>query len=157
MNQRGSTFTEVLVVSTIIGIISVSAAFSYSGWLKRYKIEKAALELYADIMNARMKAMQTKVEHYVIPGSYSYSIVEDSNGNGRYDSGDKVSESMSRTLEYQLSWNGNGKITLGTRGIMSNLGTLRLKTGENPDLDCIKISMTRIAAGKYENSSCTID
>ncbi len=111
MNNRGVTLIELIVVVGIIGILVVALAFSYQGWQGRYKVEGAIKTLQTDLMNAKAQAM-TRDHTYIVnfPSLTSYSVIEDTNGNGVYDAGvDTIIQTFPKTIEYTMyaySYNG---------------------------------------------------
>lgn len=90
MREQGATLIELSVVLGVVGVLVAATAFSYQGWMGRYKVEKATCELYTDLMRARLLAIQTNRHHFAVLNDYSYSVTEDTNGNGSNDSGDRL-------------------------------------------------------------------
>jgi len=155
MGNRGVSITEVVLALLVSGAIIAGAATSYQGWLKRYKVEKATMDLYADLMKARMLAISRNVDHFAVLNSGSYSLLEDVDGSGRPSNGDITLATYPKTLEYALNRNGSGnKIYFNTRGIMTPERTLWFSTSTDPDYDCLVISFTRIALGRYVDGTC---
>ncbi|MBI5633005.1 MAG: type II secretion system protein [Nitrospirae bacterium] len=157
-NSRGVTLIELLIVVTIIGILSVSLGFAYSGWLGRYKVEKQTKEIYADMMTARMLAMARSREHFVdFTGPTTYSIVEDTNDNSAINIGAGDTILFPKTVEYDNNANGYGiplTFSFNRRGLISPLRTIRISHNTDPDYDCIVVSSTRINMGQMSGGSC---
>ncbi len=82
MKSRGVTLVELIIVISIIGILAVALGFSYVGWQGSYKIESQTKELYADLVNARTRAMTRNCDSFVdFPTNTTYRVsVDDSNG-----------------------------------------------------------------------------
>jgi prepilin-type N-terminal cleavage/methylation domain-containing protein len=156
MKNDGVTLIELLVVVSILSISVVAAGFSYQDWMGRYRIEKATKDLYTDLMNARVLAMQTNRQHFAVLDGFSYSIVEDTNDNEVYDAGDKPLPQFPKSVDYLLDKNGSGnRIDFDKRGLIAQSRTLRFTSScPDPDFDCMKVSRTRIIMGQYKNSEC---
>lgn len=180
----GVTLVELVVVITIIGILAVALGFSFQGWLGGYKIEKQAKEMYVDLMNARVKAMQRNRTHFIAIAAANYSAYEDTNpppdGDGNLQiASDTLLPAFPKTLTgYILNWTGSGTtITFDTRGLASPNGSLWLDTDpampsccyDNscsvadrykciyPDYNCIVLFSTRINIGKWNATTSDCD
>lgn len=168
-NSKGITLIELLVFVTIIGILITALGFSFQGWLGGYRIESQVKEMYADLMNARLRAMQQNRAHFVVvtdnPNNPSrrfedtYQIFEDTNEDGQFNAGDTPLRSFAnpKTLEFPIdpaSW--TGTVTMDTRGLIApNNTNIRFDIGNNnPDYDCLLLSPTRINIGRLWNGAC---
>jgi len=156
MREKGATLIELSIVLGVVGILIAATAFAYRGWMERYKVEKATCELYADLMRARLLAIQTNRHHFAVLNDYSYSITEDTNDNGSNDSGDRLLPNFPKSLDHLLCKNGNGNgLTFDKRGMISQLRTLWFDSSSEaePDYDCMKISRSRIIIGRYKSGA----
>jgi prepilin-type N-terminal cleavage/methylation domain-containing protein len=157
MNKKGVTLIELLVVVSIIGILAIALGFSYVGWREKYHVEKAAKDLYTDLMDARGRAISRGTAYFPdfnLPappaGKGRYRIIEDTNGNlvNNAGTGDNVLPTFPKTIDYVITWGGGGTIAFERRGVVSNPGTICFTTTSEPDYDCIIVSETRITLGK---------
>ena len=165
MNPRGMTLIELAVVIAIVGILVIVTGFQFIGWQARYKVESQIKEMYADLMEARQRAMQRNRTYFVHLDSatpYEYATSED-NGDNIPNAGDtKIDELSKQGLQYRIRSNFAGDpvdISMNRRGLTSPLGSIWLLDPDgNPyspndvDYDCIVISRTRINMGKYDGT-----
>jgi prepilin-type N-terminal cleavage/methylation domain-containing protein len=177
MKDKGMTLVELLVVIAIINIIAISTAFSFRGWMGKYKIESQTKDLYVELTDARLSAMENKRTHFVrLQDATSYTFYEDdSNGGVKVPDGDGVLQTGSgassdtelpsypKNVEYDIDWNNNSiaapiNFSFNTRGISSVQADISVYLDRDsdgvqdaiPDYDCIAIRTTRINLGKLE-------
>ena len=177
MKDSGVTLVEMLVVISIISIIAISTAFSFQGWMGKYKIESQTKDLYVELMDARLSAIENKRTHFVIlQDATSYTFYEDdSNGGMKVPDGDNILQegsgatadterpSFPKNVDYDIDWNNNSIaapviFSFNTRGISSveaDISVYLDRDGDGvqdaiPDYDCIAIRSTRINLGKLE-------
>lgn len=171
MRERGATVIELSLVLTVIGVLAAATAYSYQGWIEKYRIEKATCQLYTDLMQARLMAMQTNKNYIVALDYFSYSIAEDINENGKIDSGDRLLPDFPKPFEQPLCRNNTGNdLVFDTRGMISKQRKLWFIDSSNPafdctkgtqpvsssqpDYDCMKVSRSRIIMGRYDGTEC---
>ena len=162
MDERGLTLIELAVVIAIVGILMVLAGFQFVGWQARYKVESQIKEMYADLLEARQRAMQRNRTYFIrstVASPDQYTTYEDANGNNTLDIGtDTVIPNLSKQdLRYRMAWNFGGTVTMDKRGLIEPSGSVWLLDPDgNPfsedevDYDCIVVSRTRINLGKYD-------
>jgi prepilin-type N-terminal cleavage/methylation domain-containing protein len=77
MQDKGITLIELVIVISIIGILTIALGFEFKGWVDKYRVEVQINELYADLMNARARAMQRNRTHFVSLTQTEYTVQED--------------------------------------------------------------------------------
>ena len=159
-NTRGVTLTELIVVIAIIGILVVALGFTFEGWIGGYRIEVQSKEMYADLMNARARAMQRGRAHFVVINANNYQIFEDTNesGGAANDAGDLPIAGFTnvKALQYAVA-SGAGTVTMSTRGLVNPSNTISFNIGtNNPDYDCIVLFDTRINMGQMSGVTCVV-
>ncbi len=85
-DEKGITLLELL---TVIGIICITAAIVmpiFIGWLPRYRLKQAALDLFTNYQQARMLAIRNSGEYAMVfdPGANAYRLVS-GGADGRYN------------------------------------------------------------------------
>jgi prepilin-type N-terminal cleavage/methylation domain-containing protein len=178
MKNNGITLVELLVVISIIGILVIALGFSFQGWRGNYNIESATKDLYADIMDARAKAMTRSRMYFVQLNADNYSVYEDTDDDTNFNpvAGDNpvpeyrdpaTGNVKPKKIEYNLGWTGDiGFDTRGlaweyiaadTRNEASVEIPLTLPAGLSPDYDCIVVGQMRVQMGKMsEEGSCDV-
>ncbi len=159
MKTSGMTLIELVIVISVIGVLLVALGLGFSGWTKKYKVESTTNELYADLMDARVSALQKKRVHFVMLSPNSYSIIEDTfpspDGNGRYETdSDKLllDKHTTYTLIPAFS-SGSSEFSFNPVGLISVEGIIRFDSEVNPDYDCIVLKATRINMGLYDKDT----
>lgn len=160
MNNRGLTLTELMIVIVIISVLIGVAGYSLRGRMMGYRIENQVKGMYADLMNARARAMQQNRSHFVLVTATTFQIIEDSDESGAINAGDAVI--ITRTWQYP-SLVFPVTITMNTRGIIaSDLATpddttINFDIGNNaPDYNCVRLFATRIYTGRMEGANCVV-
>lgn len=154
--ESGVTLTELLVAISIVAILTVALGFSFQGWMGNYKIESELKQMYADIMDAKTRAMTQNRVHSIVISAGNYAVYEDAND-------DNTAELLLKTtpLQYNAEWTGTDNplvITFNTRGLTTSSAAISisilLPSGSNPDFDCILVYQSRVRMGQMSGGVC---
>lgn len=165
--ESGVSLVEIVIVVAILGIMLVALSNAYQVWVERYRVENEVKELYADLMDARARAMQKSRSHFVaFDGAgteYSrYVLYEDTSpgpdGNGTLDS---TADVKIREIEPRYGFvtvpAGTDELRVNRDGTLDLDGaTIRIPPpgASQADYDCIALSRTRIKMGRYNGADC---
>jgi prepilin-type N-terminal cleavage/methylation domain-containing protein len=181
MDERGMTLIELLVTVMVIAILVLVVGFEFNGWQTRYKVEAQIKNLYGDLMEMRMRALQTNTMYYIHLDSSaalekSYSVYRDNGDNDSEIATDtRIIELSKGDLEYKMRFNGGYTpmdIEANSRGLINLNRTIWIVDDENKaflidkdggvdgihntdvdvDYDCVVICKTRINIGKLDST-----
>jgi prepilin-type N-terminal cleavage/methylation domain-containing protein len=155
--RGGFTLVEIMIAFAIVGIVVMLATSTFQGMMEKYRVEGETKQMYADLMDARGRAMQrNRVFHVQITGN-GYATFEDTDpapdgdisltGSDTQVAGVTVKHTITPTA-------GLSGFRFNRNGIASATGTIRLSSTALPDYDCITIQMTRIKMGQINAGTC---
>ena len=153
MKKNGFSLTELLVVIGIMVTLMAMAGIAYSTWMNRYRLEGQVREMYVDLMNARVQAMQMNRIYFVAVAGSSYSLIEDTNDSGGPTANTGDVTRWTKQLKYPSIW--LDTVVMDARGLVSPNDTVKFNTGVvSAAYDCITLSSTRIRIGRLNGSDC---
>jgi prepilin-type N-terminal cleavage/methylation domain-containing protein len=157
--RGGFTLVEIMIAIAVLGILVVLAVGNFEGLNEKYRVEGEAKQLYADIMDARGRAMQRNRWFFVRITPTGYRTYEDRplpDGDGVFDNtadalvtGVTVRHAITTVLS-----GGGSDIKFNRNGIANDNGTISFASTAQPDYDCITIQPTRIKMGQYVGGIC---
>ncbi len=174
MKNKGFSMVELLFVIMILSALTLITGISGKAWLDRYRVEGQIKEIYTDLMNARVSAMQKNRMYFVKLASTEYTVYEDRDpvdpnnpaldGDGVLLPGDllvlqkKLNPSYSLTIPpaaAEIDFDSRG-LASAAPGPMGTQQTIRVTGSFGAAYDCVTISATRIWMGAYDGSMCVV-
>ena len=151
--RDGFTVIEIMIVIAILGILVVLAVGNFGGMNEKYKVESETKQLYADLMDARGRAMQRNRWFFVQIGSTGYATYEDGpmpDGDTSRNGNDTLLANVTVRHATAITLAGGGSLFgFNRNGIANDTGTIYFASSARPDYDCITILSTRIKMGQY--------
>ncbi len=160
--QEGFTLFEVLIVMVIMGILMGIGALSFRGMQQRYTVERQVKQMYTDLMNARLRAVQRdRMQFVAFPTSTGYSVYEEPDGgNGVFSS---ATDSLVSTNALQTSYSivsvpAITLMTFSTKGLLdpTQAGTILITPTAGGEYDCISIDQIKTGMGQWNGTQCVI-
>jgi prepilin-type N-terminal cleavage/methylation domain-containing protein len=152
MKKKGFTLIEICIVIVITGILAGLAFVNFSGLSNKYSLENQVREMYSDLMNTRLMAMNKNRSHFMVLAAGNYTVYDDTspapNGDGTLTIGSDTQVVAAKILKNQITWSGGSQIEFGSRGLSRSQKTVCVYSTLKPRYDCIKVSWTRIIMGK---------
>ena len=156
MRHNGFSIVEMLIVIAIAGILAGLAIAGFTGFSKKYNVDNETREIYSDLMNVRIMAMNKNRTHFVTLSANSYTAYDDTdpapNGDGTLTVGSDAVALSQKTLSapkyLPITWSGSAQLEFNSRGLSTTPNTLCIYSNVQPFYDCVKVSSTRIIIGK---------
>ncbi len=164
--KKGFTLIEVLISMAIFGVLIGIASIYARDWVDRYKAAGQTRQMYADLMNARVSAMQKNRIFFVTLAANQYAIYQDTNpgpdGDGILDGLD--TRVLQTTTQYALAsspatagfnFAANGTAYAGTIDLSdgSKFIDIQVISTADPATNCIRLTFTKILMGKWNGST----
>jgi type IV fimbrial biogenesis protein FimT len=165
MHERGFSLIELLIVIALIAILLAIATIDFGTWSRKYQVERQTREMYADIMQARISALQRKQRVGIFFGPRQYVI-------RRYDTAEDTDGEVVLTINLQNEIRrvtGSGTqafdidtqaIEFDTRGLTAigdqmQIAVMPLNVGSGGD-NCIVVAVGRTNIGRMSDATtCT--
>jgi len=169
--RGGFTLIEVIIAIAILGIVVMIGVSNFQGMMEKYRVEGETKQMFADLMDARARAMQRN-RGFIVQinssgiDSKDYKTYEDTNpaatdGNGLLEPTlDKLVASATMTDVIVTDNIASLPLTFNfdRNRIASVTGFTRFdSTTVRPDYDCITVKATRIKMGRYNGTNDCIE
>ena len=165
--QKGMTLFEVLVVMVIMGLLMGIAMLSFHNMQQRYNVEQQVKQLYSDVMNSRVRAVQRDRMQFVTfsgPTNTSYSVYEDGpppDGNGLFSA---ATDSLVGTYNLLPTYSAvlsNPSMTLlqfSAQGLLVSPppGTITITPSAGGEYDCIFVDQIKTGMGQWNGTQCIV-
>jgi len=161
-NKKGFTLIELLVVICILATLLSIAVINGSAWLNRYNVETMIKRMEADLLNAKVSAIQRNRVYFVVLTPTQLTIYEDTdpqpNGDGQLNPAlDRLVSQTAINPRYALTLDAiGGQLIFDTRGFTTTpagatvtQANYHVTTSFNSSLDCIAVSSTKINVGVW--------
>ena len=150
--RGGFTLLEIMIALAILGIVVTIAVTNFQGLMEKYRVEEETKQMFADLMDARGRAMQRNRVFFVQIATNGYKTFEDTNpapdGNNNLEQGSDT-QVAAVTVKHPITPTGGLSDFRFTRnGISSATGSIRFSSTALPDYDCITVVATRIKMGQ---------
>jgi len=151
--RGGFTLVEIMIALAILGIVVVIAVSNFRGMTEKYRVEGETKQMFADLMDARGRAMQRNRAFFVQITDNGYKTYEDTHpapdGNGLWESTDRLATSATVLHPITTVPGGLSNFRFNRNGIADAAGFIRFSSTAHPDYDCITVNATRIKMGQY--------
>jgi prepilin-type N-terminal cleavage/methylation domain-containing protein len=172
MNRKGFSLTELLMVIVIMGILLSLGVIAYNTMMDRANAERQMTEMFTDLMNARVRAMQRNRTHFVVLSATQYTIFEDTSpapdGDGSLTIGadamfqqkNLIPKFPVTTLPNANQWIAASPLQFNGRGIVPTdvvagiPGVVRISMATSGAIDCLVVSEIKITLGKWNGATC---
>jgi len=160
-HRGGFTLVEIMIAIAIVGIVVMLAVSTFQGLNEKYRVEGETKQMFADLMDARGRAMQRNRAFFVRINANNYTTYEDTSpgpdGNGSWENADTLVANVAVTHAIVIDNLAGGVSTFrfNRNGIASVTGFIRFSSTVQPDYDCITIRETRVKLGQYDAAGGT--
>jgi len=166
--EWGFTLIEMLIVIGVMAILIGIGALSYTNMQQRYNVERQVKQMYTELMNARLRAVQRDRMHFVtFPTltSTSYSVYEDGpppDGDGLFTTATDSLVSQNVLLASYSAVLSNASLTLvqfTSKGLLSAstpTGYIRITPTAGGEYDCVFIDQIKTGMGQWNGVQCII-
>jgi prepilin-type N-terminal cleavage/methylation domain-containing protein len=154
MNSRGLSLIELVVVLSVLAILLSVATLDFNSWQRKYQTESQTREMFADLEQFRLNAIQRKQRSVAFIGPKSYVFRTYTSAAQPLAGGTVV---FRKTLDYEIRKDlaltvfniASDVIEFDTRGYTNNLMTIiatpvQYSAGDN----CIIVSTGQTNLGR---------
>ena len=150
--RGGFTLLEIMIVIAIVGIVVMIAVGNFRGLMEKYRVEDETKQMFADLMDARGRAMQRNRVFHVQITNNGYKTFEDTDPAPDGDTNLTGSDTQVASVNVKHTITPTGGLSdfrFNRNGIASVTGSIRFSSTTQSDYDCITVNATRIKMGQY--------
>jgi len=128
------------------------AVGNFRGLMEKYRVEDETKQMFADLMDARGRAMQRNRVFHVQITNNGYKTFEDTDPAPDGDTNLTGSDTQVASVNVKHTITPTGGLSdfrFNRNGIASVTGSIRFSSTTQPDYDCITVNATRIKMGQY--------
>ncbi|MGB9730930.1 MULTISPECIES: pilus assembly FimT family protein [Calditerrivibrio] len=144
--KRGLTLLELMIVLVILGIVLSVGVYSYESYSRKISVEDDVHTAYAFIMKARVASFTEKEDTYVIlinQDGKALVMDNDSDTNNGFIERIDLKNRFLQNISY---------FKFDKNGFADFQGDIRSYEDVGAQYDCVVISWSRVAKGKYDQN-----
>jgi len=156
-NARGFTLVELVVTIGIIAILLGMATLPFSQWLRKYGIESQTRQLFADLQDARSRAMFSKRPTRITLNPQAYlieqAVTDYDTTIATHTTVMNITTKRTMTLENGGALS-NTMIVFDSYGMADTQLNIRVNPVDSGAVDCVIIDTARSIIGGVTSGSC---
>ncbi len=154
MDSSGFSLIELVAVIGIAAVLMAMATLNFNQWSSKYDVERQTREIYSDIMQTRLSAMQQKQNMRIFFGPTQYNVV---NEVGNIVTTKRLNHEIRNGAGFAIFNINTNNVRFDNRGFATNsFGTpnmtLVVLPVQNSGDGCIIISDGLTSIGRIDNA-----
>ena len=138
---RGFTFTELIIVLGIIGVILMFAQTWVVSQLPHWRLNGAARQVTSDLLGAKMKAViERNRQRVFFQDNHRYVLLDDDNNNGKSDPGEHLIARDIQESYRDVMMTATNNPSFLPRGTASSLASITLSNSAGKRIITVSIT-----------------